>query len=370
MMKKTHNPDSQADDTPLGNRVHRPESNVKAMSKFNIQAAINKSIKAHLKQIKLPKGILDFKKIKLEKTKRKGDDHDKDQARSSNKGKSSSKPSKSNKPIDADEVIQDEETDTGECVKVTVRDSSPTAPAINKTKPIGIPIEVGNPFTNVAKPFFGDNQDEGSIGTQNQNAANLEIVEVEDNATQQSRDGESGNSLKPNDKRKKKDAPKRENPKKIDPFVSDMTGKMLTNESRIMARDFSKIEDENNRDVEGSQAVKDLRFESVRLPKELVVLRDVARSLEDSHKVLAKEVERLHPFVEEVEWLHQKFRSFEKEKDTFLSTKASLCNKVDALSSRLKVVDLEWVGLVKEFFPLVVKKLMASDHFNLVMADM
>nr|GEV47394.1 hypothetical protein [Tanacetum cinerariifolium] len=246
---------------------------------------------------------------------------DKDQARSSNKGKSSSKPSKSNKPIDADEVIQDEETNTGECVKDAVRDSSPTAPTINKTKwfkqPIGIPIEVGSPSINVVKPLFGDNQDEGSIGTQNQNAANLEIVEVEDNATHQSGDGESGNSLKPNNKRKKKDAPKRGNPKKIDPFMLDMTGKMLTNESRIMARDFSKIEDENNRDVEGSQAVKDLRFDSVRLPKELVVLRDVARSLEDSHKVLAKEVERLHLFVEEVEWLHQKFRSFKKEKDTF-----------------------------------------------------
>ncbi|GJY93286.1 hypothetical protein Tco_0509068 [Tanacetum coccineum] len=110
-----------------------------------------------------------------------------------------------------------------------------------------------------------------------------------------------------------------------------MTGKMLTNKSRIMARDFSKIKDE-----------------STRLPKELVLLRDVARSSEDSQKFLAKEVERLHPFAEE----------------------ASLRNKFDALSCRLKVVDLEWVGLVKEFFPLFVKKLMASDHFNLAMADL
>ncbi|GKB01248.1 hypothetical protein Tco_0829292 [Tanacetum coccineum] len=37
------------------------------MSKFNIQAAIDKSVEARLKRIELPKGLLDFKKIKLEK---------------------------------------------------------------------------------------------------------------------------------------------------------------------------------------------------------------------------------------------------------------------------------------------------------------
>ncbi|GJW99648.1 hypothetical protein Tco_0183562 [Tanacetum coccineum] len=40
---------------------------VEAMSKFNIQAAIDKSVEARLKRIELPKGVLDFKKIKLEK---------------------------------------------------------------------------------------------------------------------------------------------------------------------------------------------------------------------------------------------------------------------------------------------------------------
>ncbi|GJY69769.1 hypothetical protein Tco_0472751 [Tanacetum coccineum] len=37
------------------------------MFKFNIQAAIDKSVEARLKQIELPKGVPDFKKIKLEK---------------------------------------------------------------------------------------------------------------------------------------------------------------------------------------------------------------------------------------------------------------------------------------------------------------
>ncbi|GKB47913.1 hypothetical protein Tco_0898666 [Tanacetum coccineum] len=59
---------------------------------------------------------------------------DKDQAGSSKQGKSSSKPSKFNKPVDADEVIQDVETDTRECVEDAVCDSGPTAPVINKTK--------------------------------------------------------------------------------------------------------------------------------------------------------------------------------------------------------------------------------------------
>ncbi|GJW26343.1 hypothetical protein Tco_0040154 [Tanacetum coccineum] len=199
-MKKSYSPDSQADDTSLKNRVYRLERKVVEMSKFKIQAAIEKSIEARLKQIELPKGVPNFKKIKLEKavqndggsqgiqwplkalydalavslsideddmdrifgksyqTKRKRDDHDKDpspnaekdskkrqkkpnsykddkdKARSSKQGKSSSKPSKSNKPIDADEVIKDVETNTGECVKDSVRDSSLTAHVINKTK--------------------------------------------------------------------------------------------------------------------------------------------------------------------------------------------------------------------------------------------
>ncbi|GKC15506.1 hypothetical protein Tco_1012288 [Tanacetum coccineum] len=67
MIKKSHNPYSHADDTPLGNKVYRLERKVEALSKFNIQAAIDKSVEARLKQIKLPKGIPDFKKIKLEK---------------------------------------------------------------------------------------------------------------------------------------------------------------------------------------------------------------------------------------------------------------------------------------------------------------
>ncbi|GKA15606.1 hypothetical protein Tco_0695353 [Tanacetum coccineum] len=67
MIKKSHNYDSQADDTSLENKVYRLERKVVEMFKFNIQAAIDKSVEARLKQIELPKGVPDFKKIKLEK---------------------------------------------------------------------------------------------------------------------------------------------------------------------------------------------------------------------------------------------------------------------------------------------------------------
>ncbi|GJS19032.1 hypothetical protein Tco_0413504 [Tanacetum coccineum] len=67
MMKKSHNPNSHDDDTPLGNKVYRLKRKVEAMSKLNIQVAIDKFVEARLKQIKLPKGIPNFKKIKLEK---------------------------------------------------------------------------------------------------------------------------------------------------------------------------------------------------------------------------------------------------------------------------------------------------------------
>ncbi|GJR66311.1 hypothetical protein Tco_0012376, partial [Tanacetum coccineum] len=284
----------------------------------------------------------------------------------------------------------------------------------------GIPIELGS-LINVAKSLPGDNQDEGSIGPQDQmlgaprsrlayilfsrglhwtarsNAANLEIVEVKDDATHQ-----TGSSSKQKGKMRKQDALKRGNLKgsvhlpflsaafpkgvgkhpwimarqfgideqDIDPFVPGdhfhvllprlaMTGNMLKYEYVIMARDFSKLKDEvivlkskqmsykhelekledalsrarNNQDVEGSQAVMDLRSESTRLFEELAVLR-------------------LCPFVEEVKRLRQKCRSFKDEKDTLLSKEVSLRNEVDALSSRLKVVDLERIDLVKDFLLL------------------
>ncbi|GJZ58137.1 hypothetical protein Tco_0613631 [Tanacetum coccineum] len=170
--------------------VYRLERKVIEMSKFDIQAVIDKSDEARLKQIELLKGVLGFKKIKLEKAAKQNvpntswnkiaiaiydqksrlyimmkevkafnshpankdmydalavslsideDDMDRifDQAGSSKQGKSSSKPSKSNKPIDADEVIHEVEIDTGECIEDAVHDSSPTAPSKDQNEDTG-----------------------------------------------------------------------------------------------------------------------------------------------------------------------------------------------------------------------------------------
>ncbi|GKD56809.1 hypothetical protein Tco_1290196 [Tanacetum coccineum] len=55
------------DDVSLENRVYRIERHVHAMSRFSIQEDVDKSIKAHLKQVDLSKDVPDFAKIKQEK---------------------------------------------------------------------------------------------------------------------------------------------------------------------------------------------------------------------------------------------------------------------------------------------------------------
>nr|GEV99142.1 hypothetical protein [Tanacetum cinerariifolium] len=120
-----------------------------------------------------------------------------------------------------------------------------------------------------------------------------------------------------------------------------MVGNMLTNESRIVPWDLFKLKDDFV-SLRNSQVVKDLRAKGKRLSEELFVFKDVAKSSKDSRKVLAKEVERLRPIVSE----------------------ASLRGEIKALTDRLKVVDLERIELVKDFIPLAVRKLMASDQFN------
>ncbi|GJU84865.1 hypothetical protein Tco_1292411 [Tanacetum coccineum] len=228
-------------------------------------------------------------------------------------------------------------------------------------RPVGIPIEVGSPSVNVAEPLLD------KLGKRHTITSSLE------ESTPKWKNVTAGSSLKLEDKRRKQDvAPKRGNSKGSVPFPFPSTPfpKGVGKHPWIMACQFGideqdidplvpdfqektsykheleKLEDalshaRNNQDVEGSQAVKDLR----RLKGCIPLLR------------------RLSGFAKSVV-------ASKKESDTFLSMEASLRNKFDALSSRLKVVDLEWVGLVKEFFPLFVKKLMASDHFNLAMADL
>ncbi|GKD66814.1 hypothetical protein Tco_1308922 [Tanacetum coccineum] len=66
LVKKYKKPASQVDTGELDSRVTRLVKTVNAMSIFNLPEAIDKSIKAHLKNI-LPKDVPDFGKIKLDK---------------------------------------------------------------------------------------------------------------------------------------------------------------------------------------------------------------------------------------------------------------------------------------------------------------
>ncbi|GJX45141.1 hypothetical protein Tco_0261817 [Tanacetum coccineum] len=124
-----------------------------------------------------------------------------------------------------------------------------------------------------------------------------------------------------------------------------MVGNMLANESRILSKEHthlkndiislknkngglrhevSKLEDslskaQNNQDVEGSQVVKNLRSENARVSEELLLLMEVAASAEDSRKILFEELDR----------------------ESLLSKESNLREEVEALSSKLKIVDLE-----------------------------
>nr|GEV07623.1 hypothetical protein [Tanacetum cinerariifolium] len=70
ILKKSMKPDTQVDSGELKNRVTRLEKKVHVMSSFNLPEAIDKFVKAHLKNV-LPKDVLDFGKIKIEKAAKK-----------------------------------------------------------------------------------------------------------------------------------------------------------------------------------------------------------------------------------------------------------------------------------------------------------
>ncbi|GJR17141.1 hypothetical protein Tco_0965668 [Tanacetum coccineum] len=58
LLKKSNKPESQVDSGKLKSKVARLEKTVATMSRFNLPEAIDKSVKAHLKNV-LPKDVLD-----------------------------------------------------------------------------------------------------------------------------------------------------------------------------------------------------------------------------------------------------------------------------------------------------------------------
>ncbi|GJR69868.1 hypothetical protein Tco_0015933 [Tanacetum coccineum] len=73
ILKKSKRPKTQVDVGELNSIVNILEKQVHVMSSFNLPEAIDKSVKAHLKNV-LPKDVPDFGKIKMEKAAMKSDD--------------------------------------------------------------------------------------------------------------------------------------------------------------------------------------------------------------------------------------------------------------------------------------------------------
>nr|GEY22555.1 hypothetical protein [Tanacetum cinerariifolium] len=116
LLKKSKKPGAQFNIGELDNRVTRLEKTVNAKSRFNLPKAIDKSVKAHLKNI-LSKYVLDFGKIKIKKAAKKStlkNDADtsspkksKAQSKSSKSTKAPPGPSQTKKVMDEDEKLQD-----------------------------------------------------------------------------------------------------------------------------------------------------------------------------------------------------------------------------------------------------------------------
>ncbi|GJT80288.1 hypothetical protein Tco_1054630 [Tanacetum coccineum] len=115
-------------------------------------------------------------------------------------------------------------------------------------------------------------------------------------------------------------------------------GNMLMNECRVVSHAYSKLKD----DV-------------------------VDASVENSRKMLSGELARLLSSANEAERLGQICRDLEAKRDFLLLNESE---EIVALSTKLNIVDLERIELVRDHLPLAVKKLFASKHFNRALGDL
>ncbi|GJR28754.1 hypothetical protein Tco_1104986 [Tanacetum coccineum] len=127
-----------------------------------------------------------------------------------------------------------------------------------------------------------------------------------------------------------------------------------------------KLRAHKNQDVEHSQVLRDLRSENAQTLEELSMMWRVAASAEESRKKLFEELDGLQPRLREAEHLGQRCQDLERERD-FLLKKSK---EVTVLSLMLEATNLEKDKLVKDFLPLVVKKLFESEHFNQTLGDL
>nr|GEZ27166.1 hypothetical protein [Tanacetum cinerariifolium] len=132
-----------------------------------------------------------------------------------------------------------------------------------------------------------------------------------------------------------------------------VVGNMLTNESRIISCDHTKLKD----------GFVSLKSRNSLLEHEISKLED---NLSKDRKNKMWRLKGLKPHVKETERLEQRCRDLESKRDFLLKE----AEKVVDLSLKLKATDLEKIELVKDLLPLAVKRLFESEHFNHALGDL
>nr|GEV45732.1 hypothetical protein [Tanacetum cinerariifolium] len=193
-------------------------------------------------------------------------------------------------------------------------------------KPACTPIDVGSPSVNISELHDGGDHDASSARPEGQSTPNLRVMSVDSESTLEGgdvadklrkiraittsleesslkrKDVVEGSSSKPGGKLDGLSFDELTNVYDVYALRVAMIGNMLSKNGSLK-HEVSKLDDDlsraqNNQDVKGSQVVKDLRSESVRLSEELAILREVAKSSNNSRKELAEEVERLRPSID------------------------------------------------------------------------
>ncbi|GKA95381.1 hypothetical protein Tco_0817419 [Tanacetum coccineum] len=134
----------------------------------------------------------------------------------------------------------------------------------------------------------------------------------------------------------------------------------LEEEATVM-RPVSKkkiLKAQKNKDVEGSQVVKDLRSENALNLEEMSMMQKVTTSSKECRKKLVEEVDGLQSCLKETEHLGQRCQDFEHERD-FLLKKSK---EVSVLAFQLEAAKLEKSKLVKDFIPLADLKDVHDYH--------
>ncbi|GJR80877.1 hypothetical protein Tco_0151662 [Tanacetum coccineum] len=139
----------------------------------------------------------------------------------------------------------------------------------------------------------------------------------------------------------------------------------LKGQRTVFIHNISKLEANlenarNNLDVEGTQPIRDLRFESLKLSIELEALKESLHASRSSKKVLE----------EDYKLLHQKYRGFKEKEDVFLAKEFSIRGEIDVLHEKLSFSNQKCVSLIKDFFAHAIGKLLSSEQFSVVLANL